>query len=157
MDESQVENLLRTLKCFVGVFARDELPLKIRKRPAALVVNTDPRKKPGTHWVAFYLRDKTTIEYFDPYGLPPKYKAYKNFIANNSIKWFYNEIQFQPTIPLSMACGLFCSLFIRLRCSGLSFNDYIKLFSKDKSNNDMLVKVYTQMAKHGRKHNRKKG
>lgn len=144
MNELELRKLLRNLKCFIGVFARDELPRKVKKRPAALIVNTDPRTKPGQHWIAIYLSNQVTLEYFDPYGIPPKYKEFKRFIKSNSSIWFYNEIKFQPTIPISVACGLFCILFIRLRCNGISFNDYIKLFAKNKALNDTLVKVYTK-------------
>lgn len=45
MDESDITHLLQHLPCFVGVFARDELP-EIKTWPAALVVNTDQRSEP---------------------------------------------------------------------------------------------------------------
>lgn len=141
MDETEIKHLLDHLPCFVGVFARDELP-ELTKWPAALVVNTHPRTDPGEHWVAFFKRDHQTLEYFDPYGLVPFHKEFKTFIKNNSNKWFYNEIQFQPTVPLSVACGLYCILFIRIRCNGISFNDYIKLFAKNNKFNDELVKIH---------------
>ena len=38
-----------------GVFARDELPdVKNKRRPFALVLNTDLRSKPGQHWLALF-------------------------------------------------------------------------------------------------------
>ena len=38
---------------FVEVFAADELPSSPRRDiPQAYIVNTDPRTKPGTHWIA---------------------------------------------------------------------------------------------------------
>ena len=43
-----------TNKQFIGVFPSDRLPKKIKHYPCGFVANTDPRTKPGTHWVAFY-------------------------------------------------------------------------------------------------------
>lgn len=147
MDESEIAKLLRHLPCFLGVYARDELPKSITEWPAALVVNTDPRSKPGRHWVAFFLRDRHTIEYFDPYGIRPLYSEFKTFIKRNSNQWFYNEIQFQPTVPLSVACGLYCILFIRIRCNGISFNEFIRLFAKNIKFNDVLLEIYLKYIK----------
>lgn len=142
MDEKEIADLLDNLPCFLGVYARDELPKKITKWPTALVVNTDPRSRPGEHWVAFFMRDKDTIEYFDPYGIRPLYIEYFDFIKRNCKRWYYNELHFQPTIPLSVACGLYCTLYIRIRCNGISFNDFIRLFAKNIKFNDLLLQIY---------------
>ena len=41
--------------CLLGVFARDELPdLTRESRPWCLILNTDPKDQPGTHWLALY-------------------------------------------------------------------------------------------------------
>ena len=41
---------------WLGVFARDQVPRldRSQQRPFALIVNTDPADKPGTHWLEFY-------------------------------------------------------------------------------------------------------
>ena len=40
---------------WVGVFARDELPdVKHEVRPWCLILNTDPKDKPCTQWLALY-------------------------------------------------------------------------------------------------------
>ena len=51
---------LQTANQFVGVFARDELPLIIDKYPAIIITNTDPSTKSGSHWILFYF-DKMEI------------------------------------------------------------------------------------------------
>jgi hypothetical protein len=57
MFENTIEYILShdsvTKKSFLGVFARDELPI-IKNFPACFVVNTDVRSRPGQHWLAFY-------------------------------------------------------------------------------------------------------
>ena len=58
MNTRQIDETLRRV-CgdkFVGVFARDQLPV-VRRRPALMVVNTDPSTKPCEHWTAIYLGD----------------------------------------------------------------------------------------------------
>ena len=38
---------------FHGVFSSDHLPqMPVKQRPAAFVVNTDPSRRPGEHWIA---------------------------------------------------------------------------------------------------------
>ena len=57
---------------WLGVFSRDELPdLSSERRPFALVLNTDPRDKPGQHWLAIFGPFNKPIELFDSFGLSP--------------------------------------------------------------------------------------
>ena len=55
---------------WLGVFARDELPdLTPEIRPWFLILNTDPKDQPGTHWLALYAPIARNIELFDSFGL----------------------------------------------------------------------------------------
>ena len=57
---------------WLGVFARDELPDVSREiRPWCLILNTDPKDKPGTHWLALFASRNGPLEVFDSFGLPP--------------------------------------------------------------------------------------
>jgi len=63
---------------WLGVFARDELPdytalLYHKERPFALVLNSDPRDKPGQHWLALFAPKNGPIELFDSFGQLPSY------------------------------------------------------------------------------------
>jgi hypothetical protein len=55
INEDIIEEILErdstTKKLFLGCFAKDELPAQPRF-PSCFVFNTDPRHKPGRHWVA---------------------------------------------------------------------------------------------------------
>ena len=44
---------IKTKQLFLGVFARDELPL-IQKYPSCLIFNSKPRSNEGEHWLAIY-------------------------------------------------------------------------------------------------------
>ena len=71
----QIECLLSRLVVrvrWLGVFAPDELPdLTVESRPWCLILNTDPRDQPGTHWLALYAPRAGLIELFDSFGFSP--------------------------------------------------------------------------------------
>ena len=59
---------LQTANQFVGVFARDELPLIIDKFPAIIIANTDPSTKSGSHQILFYFDKNGNVEFFYSLG-----------------------------------------------------------------------------------------
>ena len=57
---------------WIGIFARDELPDVTReKRPWCLILNTDLRDLPRTHWLALYAPQSGRIEIFDSFCISP--------------------------------------------------------------------------------------
>ena len=57
---------------WLGVFARDVLPDVTRDiRPWCLILNTNPKIKPGTHWLSLYAPLSGGIELFDSFGFSP--------------------------------------------------------------------------------------
>ena len=69
---------------WLGVFARDELPdLTRERRPLCLILNTDPKDQPGTHWLAVYAAIAGPIELFDSFGfLPINYSLYSLYLLH---------------------------------------------------------------------------
>ena len=53
-------------KRYIGTFSQDTIPFG---RSGMLIANTDPRNKPGKHWVAMVTTPKT-IYVYDSYGRP---------------------------------------------------------------------------------------
>lgn len=47
---------------FLGVYPADKLPT-VREQ-TALVVNTDTHDREGTHWLAFFIQDQYTLQFF---------------------------------------------------------------------------------------------
>ena len=93
---------------WLGVFARDELPDLIKQeRPFALVLNTDPRSKPGQHWLALFAPPEGQFELFDSFGMPP---ATYGLAHLNPI---HSRISLQS--PTSAYCGHYCIYFLYLR------------------------------------------
>ena len=54
----------KTSKTFCGVFPSDKLPQTIDKYPCGLVANTDPRTRPGAHWVSILMTSRQNAEWF---------------------------------------------------------------------------------------------
>ena len=74
MNQVAIDKILRedsyTKNCFLGVFARDELPKEV-PYPACFVFNTDKRSRPGEHWLALHYDTYGNSYFFDSYGNPP--------------------------------------------------------------------------------------
>jgi hypothetical protein len=130
----EISNKLRNIKGFKGVFSRDTLP-PITKYPASLVVNTDTRDQPGSHWVAIYFHAKEVAEYFDPYGLPPLHQEFRDYLPTTVT---HNEITLQCTECVT--CGEYCCVYIFARSKGLPTKDFVKLFKSNKYTNDIIIK-----------------
>jgi hypothetical protein len=87
------------------------------------VFNHDSSKKPGSHWVAFFIdNNKKTIEYFDSIGSPPT-KLINNFIKIIR-KQLPNYIYLENAITHQLQnseCGVYSIYYILQRLMGKSF------------------------------------
>lgn len=136
MNTMQLIKLLKTYKDFQGVFPCDKIP-KIKKKTFGVILNTDEAKKPGEHWVAFYVKNGKG-ENFDSFGLLPFNKKIANFVKLKSTKSFsWNKVQFQS--KHSTTCGNHCVLFLACRFNGVTPKQFKNLFCKNSKTNDVLV------------------
>ncbi len=142
MDTIQINKVLQKYKFtknkFCGVLPIDKLPIKKVTRPCSFIINSDKSTLPGKHWFAIYLPEKGNIEYFDSFGLKPLNKEVYKFFRKNG-KYNYNKFQIQSNT--SKSCGKFSALYIAYRSKGLTFKDFISLFSKDKYFNEKLINL----------------
>ena len=113
MNSSEITQILKSIKStknvFVGVFACNILPNKVRKLPALLICNTQPINEPGQHWIAIYISKCGHGEYFDSFGLPHINKYLINFLETNWLTFSYNKAMIQSVF--SYYCGHFCILY----------------------------------------------
>ena len=93
---------------FTGVYPRDGLPKRIL-RNAAVIINTHNKDQPGEHWVAVYIGKDGRGVYFDPYGLPPYYPEFLDFLRRNTNSYSYHKTRVQDK---SGPCGQYCVYFI---------------------------------------------
>lgn len=130
-----------TKTMFVGVFARDELPLK-NKYPSCFIVNTQNRNHVGEHWLAFFLDSDGSVDFFDSIGLQPEYynlQKYLEKISKKKIRYTNKRVQGF----FSNYCGVYCLLFLYKRSRGISFDEFINLF-KNINQNDSFIKKYVK-------------
>ena len=122
---------------FNGVFSRDNLPNSIKN--GAYVINLDEYHDIGTHWVAFYVNNKTII-YFDSFGVEHIPREIMKFIARKKIITSIYRIKAYDSIM----CGYFCIGFINFMFNGKSLTDYTNLFSPNdfKKSDNIILKYF---------------
>ena len=118
---------------FNGVYSRNNLPAKIKKR--AYAINLDEYENTGTNWVALFVKPKYTV-YFDSSGIEHIPKEINKFIRND-IKSNIFRIQAYDSIM----CGYFCIEFNNYVLEGKTLLDYTNLFSpNDFKKDDQIIK-----------------
>lgn len=138
MDTTQINSFLKNCKCFIGTFPRNMIKkIKIKKKPAALIVNTDDSNEKGEHWVAIFL-NKRDGSYFDSFGLAPLHQDFIRFMDHHCDNWNYSSNTLQQLT--SSTCGYYCILFVLMRCKGFSFRQFLKIFSNKATQNDQKIK-----------------
>lgn len=62
------QNMKETI---IGVYDTNNIPTTLPSPPFGLIVNTDPKQRIRRHWVAFFVEEKDTVEFYDSYGASP--------------------------------------------------------------------------------------
>ena len=131
MDSIQILNIFRNdqviQQIFNGVYPIDKLP-KIPFKPAALIINLDTSKQPGSHWVCLYFDKKAGCEYFDSYGRTPSKKLI-NYMRKYATKIKYSKKCVQQL--LTATCGQYCVYYLTWRCRGVYMKDILKSLNKE--------------------------
>ena len=138
MDTIIIRKLLKSFKCFKGVYPLDMLPYK-QKLPVNIIVNTDPSYKPGEHWVCICIDKNGVGRYFDSFGLPPLKREIFEYLQYKCIRgWDYNKVTLQSMT--STTCGHYCVLYIIFRCQGLTNEQFLSKFNSNTLENDKRMK-----------------
>ena len=121
---------------FNGLYSKTNLP-KIKN--GAHVINFDPFKSIGTHWIALYVNGFNII-YFDSFGVEHIAKEIKTFIPNKYIINTYEKQAYN-----SIMCRYFCIGFIDFMLKGKSVLDHANLFCPNNyEKNDKIILIYFQ-------------
>lgn len=141
MNTPLLEALLRRLagSKFCGVYAENTLPRRLKTYPCGFVVNTDPKSRPGQHWVAFYFSSPEKGEFFDSYGYPPEFYSphFTRLLNRNSKRWTFNPTPLQSA--KTAVCGEYCVYYLVHRTRGVSMTSIVNRFSKNRISNDHQV------------------
>lgn len=118
------------------VYPANRLPISVSK-PSYIISNLDPDTKPGSHWIAIYLRNDGVGEYFDSYGRKPT-SYHLNFLKRNTKGWFSNSNRIQN--DFTAVCGEYCLLYLYFRFNGKTMNDFVNCFTKNTLCNDLILR-----------------
>ena len=122
--------------CWLGVFARDELPeLSCVIRPWCLILNTDSKDQPGTHWLALYAIIAGGIELFESFGLSCR------IYSLDFLDSLHLSLKLQ--LPCSSVCDHNCIVYIYLCSRNTSLCDIVNLLINI-SSRDLWVRQYIQ-------------
>ena len=144
MNGYELECAIRSNPCIrrrvKGVFAKNNLPKDILHYPSAYIVNNHTSDRPGEHWIAIVLENKSNGFFFDSFGKPPEFygEELKHFLNCNVSKYECFNIQVQP--KSSSRCGYFVLTFLMLKlCYKYSLNCIVKMFDSNLNVNDRIV------------------
>ena len=111
---------------FRGVFMRDNLPKKIRKKECG-IMNFNTSLQNGSHWVAYYKNDKYRV-YFDSFGCicPIELQQYLKSPSEfeNNIKCIHRNTE-QVQKPNTVICGHLCLYVLKALSQGQDFQTVI--------------------------------
>jgi hypothetical protein len=113
-------------KYFQGVYATDSLPKFVHSYPAAFIINTHRKNKPGEHWIAVYFDANLKAVYFDSYGFQPRNKYVVKFLKRNCAIWTFSDKVLQH--PFSLVCGGYCMYFLVKKCQGHSLHYFVLIY-----------------------------
>lgn len=136
MNSLELANLC-TFKCFLGVFASDQLPTDV-PRPSCMIVNTDDSSKSGKHWISIFINKEGYGDFFCSYGRKPL-KVFVDFLDKNCFDWNYNSKRIQGD---GTTCGQYAVFFLFCRSKGASLQKFLSLFANDFNDNDILVTTF---------------
>ena len=127
---------------FVGVFASDHLPTSPhRQGPQAYVVNTDPHRRQGQHWLALWTPGDDTCEIMDSFGLPLERYGSRPLEAWLARHWKVvdtNRVSLQALT--SWTCGHYVLMYLMLKSRGQTLTQFLNRFSRhDYVQNDHRV------------------
>ncbi len=142
MNENQINERLQRNKNYQGTFALDELKeINVFDYPSFAIINLDPRKARGNHWIAIGIYFKDIFICDSLRGLIPSDNfpnQLVHFLRNLTVtRNIHITKQLQPSS--SVFCGLYCITFVKEMSKHNSFYDFISLFSSKLVQNDVIV------------------
>ena len=124
---------------FLGVFPSDRCPGEIKKFPSSFILNIDKSGGEGSHWMAVFIPNSHTFEFFDSFGRPQP-SSLKMLMSSFTHK-NWNKVKLQNDSDI--LCGPFVLFFPISRCKGLSFNSIVDILRRKTYWRDSFVKLFT--------------
>lgn len=114
---------------FNGVFGSDEISnIEVKYFPSCYIFNEGKFETgKGTHWVAVYIDEDGSLDYYDSYGKKPLIPEIKSFVKGYKMR--FNDVQVQSYD--SSVCGQHCIFFLVKRSKGHSIDSIVKTYFID--------------------------
>lgn len=127
---------------FAGIYASDDLPEMINKKPSLYVCNTDVAAGLGLHWIVFYFPDNEIAEFFDSLGHPPEHYSshFETFLTKNSTSYKFQTKRLQGIG--AGTCGQFCLFYAIHRCRGWTLKDVVSHFNWWLDNDQAVINLF---------------
>ena len=143
MDENVINDQLKNVRNYLGSYAVDELnEIKISNYPSFVVINLDERRGIGSHWISIAIY-QNELFICDPLGglipngaNPQELINFLHVFTNSRHLYITKQLQHES----SGTCGLYCVTFVQQMSQTNCFFEFLRLFTTDKLQNDMLVK-----------------
>ena len=142
-----IDSILNRLEGFRGVYAADNLPIKIfsdQKTPQFAVVNTKPISEDDGHWLLI-ARYNNHLELFDSLAYPLcllHQNIRKIFLRENFKTFQKNNKIIQPIN--SRFCGFYVIARIISIVEGESLASHLEIYSPDLSLNSTICSKYIE-------------
>lgn len=118
-----------------GISFKDDLPKNLKY--GFYICNLQSKKTDGngTHWTVFYYDGEQNL-YYDSFGFHPPRE-----IEQKINPYFYNHKNIQN--EKTSSCGYYCIAFIKflskIKDKKKAFENFINLFDKDTTKNEMIL------------------
>ena len=148
MEENEINHQLRNVENYLGSYAIDELnEIKVSNYPSFIVLNLDTRNGIGMHWIALaiYFNEIYVCDSLGgiiPDGSMPQPLIDFLHIFSSSRKLYVTK-QLQHTS--SGTCGLYCITFIKQMSKFNNFGEFLRLFTDNFYQNDIIIKFLNKM------------
>jgi len=141
-----LQQLMKRQKGQHAVLACDQLDTyEIKRHPVLLIINNEPSKLAGEHWVAMYIkRLGSEVEFFCSYGrsISDYSKHFTKFVTRLGANVLENRMRTQG--PISTTCGNFATFYLYKRLKGCPPSSIYCVFSKNYKRNDKIVLAFTK-------------
>lgn len=136
LSNAEVDMLLKHVSGFKGTFAKDQFKGKIKELEFG-VINIDDSTGPGSHFTAYAnIPNHEHVYYYDSYGVIPP-KNIERYLKTSGKTIAYNNSQHQ--LIGSVICGWYCISFIMNMQHGISFFDFLNMFTDNHELNDKNI------------------
>lgn len=120
---------------FGGVYGADQVKCQPEQYPRCAILNTDPIRRPGQHWVAVYWTSADQGEFFDSYRERPS-----SYVPTWRCFDHFTQIPHALQAWNSDVCGDYCLYYLYKRCRDVPLARIVKPFHlRDSVYNDQAV------------------